>query len=97
MKDICIYSSDGRADLTQADEIKSFLKDILYNFTLKRRRQSPNILKDVCLAGRGNGEKRKEGTPHFESSRCFTHVPSGLNPGRRDSSPSSFGTFACDF
>jgi len=52
MKDICIYSSEGRADLTQADEIKSFLKDILYNFTLKRRRPSPNILKPGCLLSR---------------------------------------------
>jgi len=52
MKDICIYSSDGRADLTQAGEIKSFLKDILYNFTLKRRRPSPNILKPGCLLSR---------------------------------------------
>lgn len=31
-------------------EIKSFLKDILYNFTLKRR--SPNILEPGCLLSR---------------------------------------------
>jgi len=81
MKDICIYSSDGRADLTQADEIKSFLKDILYNFTLKRRRPSPNILKPGCLLSRpGKWWKKKRRYTPFRKQPLFYPRAKRLKP-----------------
>lgn len=103
MKDICIYSRP-ETDLRQAGEIKSFLKDILYNLALKTEQaKSESWRQDVCLAGPGKKPVEGAASPWRANSRCFTHVPSGLKKSVSERKEEAFsvvlcpGTFACDF